>query len=432
MFGKQPTSVRGLVDPDDWQVRIGRQGIYDRHAALVAHELLFGGLYVAPADGVNGAPRDAESSSADRAISQMISTTFGDFGLSKLSAGLPLYLNVTRAFLVGELPLPFGAEGIVLEILDDVVADEEVVAGIERLRSRGFRFALDDFVGEPARLSLLGLVDAVKIDLLDLPGSLEDVLDLCRRYAPRARLMAKNIEYDDMLDACLNAGFELFQGYQFQRPVLLEKARMSPTQGICLRLLRTLEDPAASIEEIEDIVAADPGLSLIVLRGANSASAAPQSKVTSLRQAIVLLGPPILKAWVTLTLLGGGLTPGSRMHLMTVLARAECCASVARSLGRDPQLASTAYLAGLLSGIAEVMRADVGELATDAGIDDDLVNALTIGTGTVGEIVRMVVDHEIRRPFTPTRLEISEADLARAYLSSWNQAVAHVGRVHDS
>lgn len=428
------TSASTLVEVAGWQARIGRQGIYDRDGVLVAHELLFGGLW--ETSGVTGvtevqtAPgHEARLSAADAATSQMITTTFGSFGISRLGCGLPLHFNMTRAFLVGDLPLPFGSDGIVLDIRPDVVADDEVLEGVRRLQSRGFQLALDDFVGEHSRLGLLELVDIVKVDLAHLPDSVGGVLEQCRRLAPRAVLHAKSVEHEGMLATCLDAGFALFQGYYFQRPVLLEAARMSPTQAVCLRLLQTLGDPEAEIEDIEDVVAADPGLSLVVLRGANSASAAQQNAVTSLKRAIVLLGPPTLKSWVTLTLLGGGLTAANRVNLMTVLARAECCRSVAMGVNSDAELSSTAYLAGMLSGIAQIMRADVGDLAVDAGVDEALVSALTIGTGTVGEIVEAVVAHECGHPFAVSHLEVSEADLARLYLSSWRTAVTHVGRV---
>jgi c-di-GMP-related signal transduction protein len=436
MSAQTPTTGGGPVDAE-WQVRVGRQGVYDRAGTLVAQELLFRGLPTATSAPTRGAQAAtptliADSTAADRATSQLITTTFGDFGLHRLSGGLPLYLNLTRAFLVGDLPLPFDSPGIVLELLDDVVADDEVLDGIERLRSRGFQLALDDFAGEEARRGLLDRVDIVKVDLLGVNGSLDDVLEVCRRHAPHARLMAGNIEHDDALATCRAAGFELFQGYYFHRPVLLETVRMSPTQAVCLRLLRTLGDPDASTSDIEDIVAADPGLTLRVLRSANSASAAPQRQVTALRQAIVLLGPPALRAWVTLTLLGGGLAPGSRVDLVTVLARAECCASIERLVTGDSERVSAAYLAGMLSGVAQVMRADVGQVAAGAGIADDLVSALTIGSGTLGEIVGSVVAHESGQPFAMTHLDLPEAELARAYLESWTLAVAHVSRVLDS
>ncbi len=435
MAVQETTSGSSLLDVAGWQARIGRQGIYDRGGVLVAHELLFGGLWETPAlvGGLELAGGlDTRPTAADGATSQVIATTFGAFGVSRLNGGLPLHLNITRAFLVGDLPLPFDPDGIVLNVRRDVVADADVIDGVARLRSRGFRFALDDFVGEKARLALLEHVEVIKVDVLALTSGLDDLLEVCHRLAPRALLLAKNVEHEPMLNTCLDASFELFQGYYFQRPVLLEAARMSPTQAVCLRLLQTLGDPSATIEDITDVVAADPGLTLVVLRGANSASAAQQRRITSLPQAIVLLGPPTLQAWVTLTLLGGGLTPANRVNLMTVLARAGCCASVARLVSVDAEQASTAYLAGMLSGIAQIMRCDVGELAADAGADDDLLSALTIGTGTVGEIVEVVVAHEVGHPFAVAHLDISESALARLYLSSWTTAVTHVARVLET
>jgi EAL and modified HD-GYP domain-containing signal transduction protein len=424
------------VDLATGQVWMGRQGIYDRSGSLVAHELMFRGLS-AFSSGPMAAPRvpatehDGDTTAEDRGTSELIATTFGDFGLWRLSGGLPLYLNLTRAFLVAELPLPFDPDGIVLELLEEVAGDDdEVLAGMRRLRSRGFQLALGDFVGERSRLGLLEHVDVVKVDLLGLSGPLDDVLELCRRHAPQARLLAENVEDEAMLGICRDSGFALFQGPQLHRPVLLETARMSPTRVMCLRLLRTLGNPSATTSDIEDIVAGDPGLSLRILRSANSAAAAPQHTITSLRQAIVLLGPRILSGWVTLTLLGG-LTPASRVNLVTVLTRAGCCESIARLVGRDTVPVATAYLAGMLSGVAQVTRTDVGQLVAGAGIDDELISALTLGSGALGEIVDAVLSHEAGVPSRAAHLDITDVDLARTYLGSWKLAVAHVSRILD-
>ena len=61
-----------------------------------------------------------------------------------------------------------------------------------------------------------------------------------------------------------------------------------PATGV--KMLRILEDPETSVDEIEDVLRHDPGLTGNVLRLANSAYFGIPSKVASTRQAVLLLG----------------------------------------------------------------------------------------------------------------------------------------------
>jgi c-di-GMP-related signal transduction protein len=133
---------------------------------------------------------------------------------------------------------------------------------------------------------------------------------------------------------------------------------------------------------------------------------------------------------VTLTMLGG-LTPGSRDDLVTVLARASCCESVAARTGGDGAKAATAYLLGMLSGIAQIMHTDITQVAEGAGLDPQLVTELRGGTGPLGAIVGAVVDHETGRPFTTALPDLSEGDVSLAYLQSWGNALARVSDILD-
>src|SRR4029453_15949803 len=87
-----------------------------------------------------------------------------EFGLDALVGARACFINVTREFLVGELPVPFDANQAVLEIVETVDVDDDVVAGGEELGGRGFTIALDDYTpGQHDRL--LPLTTYVKIDL---------------------------------------------------------------------------------------------------------------------------------------------------------------------------------------------------------------------------------------------------------------------------
>ena len=72
---------------------------------------------------------------------------------------------------------------------------------------------------------------------------------------------------------------------------ILSKVKSFPSMPATgAKMLRMLEDPETTVDEIEDVLRHDPGLTGNVLRLANSAYFGIPSKVASTRQAVVLLG----------------------------------------------------------------------------------------------------------------------------------------------
>ena len=104
-------------------VHIGRQAVYDRAGEVVGYELLFRGS----ADAFEASRRGAH------ATSQVIVNAFTEFGLEQLVGELPCFVNLTRDFLVGDLPVPFDPGLAVLEVLETVEVDDEVVVGVAAL-----------------------------------------------------------------------------------------------------------------------------------------------------------------------------------------------------------------------------------------------------------------------------------------------------------
>jgi EAL and modified HD-GYP domain-containing signal transduction protein len=425
------TVLTGSTSPSTADVRIGRQGIFDVNRRLVAHELLFRGVaetsaeLPAPDLGPSSGEGRRLPDDQDKATSQVIAATFGDFGVQVLGAGKPLFINLTRPFLVGDYPLPFGPAGVVLEVLEHVVVDDQLLAGIRELQARGFSLAADDFVGEAGRWALLPYVKYVKVDVLALQMPLDELVAAVRSVNPTVTLLAERIEHDGDLVRFHQAGFTMFQGYAFARPAVLKTTRMSPSQMVCVRLLRALGDPGASVDELERIVSADPGLSLRVLRTANSSGAGAVHKIASLHQAVVLLGPVVLSAWVILTLMGG-LGAGRREDLVLVLTRAVACEQLALDAGGDP---SAAYTAGLLSGIASVLGTSPEEVAAGAGMDESTANEIAQGRGAVGGFLRAVECHERDDDAGLAETGITPFDVSRAYLTGLGSALSTVDSV---
>ena len=140
----------------------------------------------------SGTPRraGAATTGGDDATTATILAAFAEFDPEQLLAGRPGFVNLTRAFLTGGLPVPFSPQVAVLEVLESVEVDQEVVDGVRGLAAQGFTIALDDFVWSRAAEPLLEVADIVKVDVLG--QAWDDVLATvarCRR--PGVRLLAE-------------------------------------------------------------------------------------------------------------------------------------------------------------------------------------------------------------------------------------------------
>jgi EAL and modified HD-GYP domain-containing signal transduction protein len=226
----------GRTAPDDAaaadgrRIPVGRQPITDADGTPRAYEFLYRSL---SSERV-GVDRWA-AAQQDDATGAVLHSVFADRGVGVAAAGCPAFVNVTRSYLVGALALPADPTRLVLEVVESVRVDTEVLAGVSRLRAAGFRIAVDDFVALPDQVRLLPYADYVKIDHRDLVRHGRPLLELASRFG--ARLVAEHLETTDALDACVTAGFSLFQGDVLATTVVLpggEPAQPEPSRPALL------------------------------------------------------------------------------------------------------------------------------------------------------------------------------------------------------
>ena len=120
------------------------------------------------------------------------------------------FVNITRSFLVTDRPLPAHPHHLVLEVVESVAADAEVLAGLQRLRSRGYRIAIDDFVGDADQVAMMPYADFVKIDCRDICAQGAGLVELARRHG--ALLVAEWVSDANLVEQCRSWGFDFMQG----------------------------------------------------------------------------------------------------------------------------------------------------------------------------------------------------------------------------
>lgn len=370
-------------------VHVGRQPIYDRAGRLVGYELLFRG--------------DADAVEATEvgvyATSQVIITAMTEIGVGPLVGDRMCFVNLTREFIVGKLPLPFDHQQVVLEVLETIEIDDEVVAGVAELAAQGYRIALDDFVfgaggagdrDRERRERLLELATFVKIDLLDAcPDAVAATIVAARRH-PHVRLVAERLETEAHLQHARELGFDLFQGYVLGRPQVISAAALSPSRLQRVELLSLLVGAGFPMARVVSLVVSDPALSLRLLAAANADALGLPVKVSSVHDAIMLLGHERLRDWATLMLVSD-LNDGDEEQLSFAVTRARMCQNLADRMDVPGE---PAFTAGLVSAVAELLGQPAAELAVRLSLNEEVTAAVVSGEGALGELLALVAAYE--------------------------------------
>jgi len=384
---------------------LARQPILDRTLRLRGYELL-----ARDSSGIFPSAQPGHVTTC-----QVLVEALGEFGLENLVGALPAYINVTREFVTGEIPLPLPPKRVVLELLESIEPSAAVLRGAERLKREGFTLAVDDYTGpRPGYDELLRLVDIVKVDCLGVePDELAALAGHLRKG--HARLLAEKVESPEMFRACEKLGFEMFQGFFFARPDLLHGRLQSVDRSSLLLLLAKLQEPETTPEELEGVIAQDPVLSLKLVRFVNSAQVGLRQRIESLRDVVVYLGSNAVRNIACVMLLAR-VDNKPRELLVTAMLRARMCEELAR--GAAPGAAHRAFTVGLFSMLDALVDQRLSEVVGPLHLHPEIHEALIHRSGPMGAQLENVLAYE-RGEFE--RLPASSptpAAVREAYLSS--------------
>jgi c-di-GMP phosphodiesterase len=368
--------------PEDGLALVGRQAIYNQAMAVTAYEL----LYRASTSALTSMVTDGR-----RATLRVIANAALEIGLDRLAGGLPVHINFPRDVLVDkDLLLPLQPASVVIEVLEDVPADNEVLASIRALRKRGHRIALDDYSARETDRALLDVADIVKVAL-----SREDPAELPRTVrelkARGLQLIAEEVETIEQFDRCIELGFDGFQGYFLQHPQTFKAQRVPSNKLGTLRLLTELSRDEASVGEVEQILSQDMSMSYRVLRCINSSFYNLPRKVESIRQAIVILGLDPLRQLCSLVAMQG-FDDRPPSLIVVAMSRARMCEQLGRLIGAPDT--GPYFITGLFSMLNVLTGVPIPKLIEDLPLAKPIEQALIKEEGTLGAALHCVRAYE--------------------------------------
>ncbi len=412
----EPDTVRST--PAGRTIFAARQPIFDRNSTVFGYEILFR----------DSAENRYSFPDPDVASGVTIEQSAAAFGLDELVGDRLAFVNLSREALLREFYRLLPRERTVIELLETVEPDRAVMAACLRLKAEGYRLALDDFTNAPASLPLLTVADMVKMDFR-ASGECCDPKVIARLRDRGIHLLAEKVETQQEHTDAIAAGYDLFQGYYYCKPEMIETRDLPPTKLTTLRFLAEVSREDASFERLEELFLHDVGLTVRLLRYLNSAAFGWRHEVSSVRHALELMGLRPLRKWAMMMGLVSLNDDRPPELTVTALTRARFAEQLGPAAGLRQQEFEL-FLTGMLSLVDAMVGRPTREVVSRLSLPSSVTSALLDGKNAIGSVLHMVTAYE-RGDWAGVEAaragsDVDERLLDRAYVSSLQWAEATV------
>lgn len=399
------------------EVHVARQPIFNTEKKVIGYELLFR----------NGTDDFFPGSDCDQATADVINSSFFLKIVGDLSGGKKAFINFTPRLLKHQIMTMLPSQALALELEETHDTDPEVLTACRQLKEKGYMVVLDNFVFYQSSEALVKMVDMVKVDFAKT--SEHDRLRIAHRIKPfGVGLLAEKIEsYFDFKQA-KEFGYQYFQGYFFGRPEVFSGRDIPGYTVNYLNMLREASRIEIDLDKMEQIFRRDVALSFKMLKFINSAFFGLRNKISSVRQALVLLGRKEILKWVSLLALQNIAQDKPDELVVLSLIRARFAELLAFQLGWSKR-SDQAFLIGLFSLVDAMLDRPMDDILRELPLEDDIVIALLRGNNDLGQLHAMARNYERAEwdefSANAKRLGIADKDVAELYRQSvaWAQGL---------
>jgi EAL and modified HD-GYP domain-containing signal transduction protein len=348
------------------ELLVARQPIFDAQMRVFGYEMLFRSSSLNEFDGTE----------ENAATAQVISAVFGSAETDQLTGRKNTFINFPQKMLLDGTASILPPQQTVVEILENVEADEDLLEACRVLRDRGYRLALDDFTVPEKVEALTSIADFLKVDFR--ATSVEQQRDAATRFKGKVGLLAEKVETQEEFRCARDMGYEYFQGFFFARPVISSTRQIPGFKLQFLRILHELHQPEMDFRKLADLLKREPGLSYKLLRFVNSAWFGLRSPVESLQRALVSLGEDAARKWLSVLTMANLASDHPTELAISTLVRARFFESLAKETGLT-QLRDDCFLVGMFSLLDAMLGRPLAELVE--------------GLNLHGQITRTLLDH---------------------------------------
>ena len=360
-----------------------RQPILDKEKNLYAYELLF-------RDGLDNVFPDVDG---HEATTKLIAGSQFEFGLEDMTANKPAFINFTLETLLKGYATMCDPEQVVVEILETVQPGKRLLAIVKDLKEKGYTIALDDYIHNPVWRHFYPYVDIIKIDFQVLSADEIKKIQSDTKEFPHIQFLAEKVETHEQFETAQTLGFTYFQGYFFSKPEVIQSKSLAPSEMTLAELLYETSSAEINLKKITEVFERDVNLSYKLLRYTNSAAFKRRAEISTIKQALVVLGAEELKKFLSV-LFAAQVSSNKPIELMSLsLTRARFAELIAQSHGQMKDTAM-AFLAGMLSLIDAILDETMENALAKLPLSNEIKDALLKDEGVLAQYLQLVKHYE--------------------------------------
>ncbi|MDS0525128.1 HDOD domain-containing protein [Clostridium sp. SHJSY1] len=363
-------------------VYVARQAILDVNKEVVAYELLF-------RNSNNNKFNHVENTNPTL---EVIRNSFSVIGLEKVTEGKRAFINFDGELINSGFIEAFPKDSIAIEILESVEPDERIIESCKVLKEKGYVIALDDFCYTEEFDELIEYVDIIKVDFILTKGKeRKEIIEKIKNE--KIKFLAEKVETEEEFKEAIEYGYSYFQGYFFCKPVIIEGKDISGYKFTYMSLINELNKDNVDIRKIENLIKNDVSLSYKLLKAANSAHFSLKRKITSIGDAIIIIGIKELKKWLfIITLQNMGESKIGELVKMSLI-RAFFGELLSYKI-KEEVSSFDAFITGMFSLIDALMNIPIEKVLGDLPVSNDVREALLKKDNTLSEILKLIVEYE--------------------------------------
>ena len=400
---------------------VARQPIFDRNDGVIGYELLY-------REGTENVARIADPEHAGRIT---LDSSFL-WGFDQLCGSGLAFLNCTRVMLTERLVELLPPERTVIEVLETIRPDHEVLEACRALCDQNYLIALDDVTCCEEVQPFLDVVRLAKVDVRQTSAEKQEEL-ACWLLGHGIRTLAEKVESEPEYRRLRALGFELFQGFYFQRPEIMQTRDLPVVNANYFRLMAAATQPDLDIPLVSEAVRSEPKLCFRLLRYLNSPLFGMDLEVRSVDHALSLLGQTELRRWLLVALtsvIGAHRSPDL---VIWALTRARFCELIAEACGLHLE---SSFLLGLVSAFPGLLHTSIEDVLAYLPVSSELQAALLDETGLDNDLLRLAQTYEAgdwkQCSDFGLELQIDENKLTSSYIEAVRWARRAAGQVQPA
>ena len=257
------------------------------------------------------------------------------------------------------------------------------------LHEKGYTLALDDYEHQAVWAHFYPYIKIIKIDIQE--SGFEEITKVKEATAkyPDIQILAEKVETYEEYQKALDLGCDLFQGFFFSKPEMVKTKALSPSQMSMAELLYETSKPELDLDSITSVFERDVTLSYKLLRYANSPMFRRASEISTIKQALVVLGSGELKRFLGL-MFAVSVNPDKPTELIhTCMVRAKFCELISNEVNANLD-SSIAFLTGLLSMIDAVLDEELETILTKLPLAQEIKDTLISRKGVMAALIKLV------------------------------------------